>query len=94
MKATVIKSIRQRRERQMHQNALTTGVPISRTSSRATSLHGSLYQHRTNIVSRSLQRIRLGGKVSVQPEELQRFGSIQAQRTGAALARNPSRVVA
>ena len=36
-------------------------------------------------------RVGFGGKVSMKPEELQRFSSIQAQRAGQTLARNPSR---
>ena len=37
--------------------------------------------------------VGFGGKVniSMKPEELQRFSSIQAQRVGQTLARNPSR---
>ncbi|KXN87326.1 ATPase 6, plasma membrane-type [Leucoagaricus sp. SymC.cos] len=94
MKATVIKSLRKRRESKMAHEAATTGVPITRTTSRATSIHGSLYSHRTSLFKRAARRVGLGGKVSVKPEELQRFGSIQAQRTGATLARNPSRTAA
>lgn len=93
MKATVIKSIRRRRESKMAQEA-STGVPITRTQSRATSIHESLYSNRVSFIKRAARRVGLGGKVSVKPEELQRFSSIQAQRVGATLARNPSRTAA
>lgn len=90
MKATIIKSIRQRREDKMAHEA-SGGVPIARTQSRATSIHESLYSNRVSFIKRAARRVGLGGKVSVKPEELQRFSSIQAQRVGATLARNPSR---
>lgn len=93
MKATVIKSIRRRRESKIaHQAA--HGEPLTLTTSRATSIHESLYSNRVNFIRRAARRVGLGGKVSVQPEELQRFSSIQAQRVGATLARNPSRTPA
>ncbi|KAJ3565529.1 hypothetical protein NP233_g7572 [Leucocoprinus birnbaumii] len=93
MKATVIKSIRKRREAKMAEEAARAagGVPIHRTTSRATSIHESLYSNRVSFIKRAARRVGLGGKVSVKPEELQRFSSIQAQRVGATLARNPSR---
>ncbi|KAF5356792.1 hypothetical protein D9756_006760 [Leucocoprinus leucothites] len=93
MKATVIKSIRKRRESKMAHEAAreATGVPMARTQSRATSIHESLYSNRVSFIKRAARRVGLGGKVSVKPEELQRFSSIQAQRVGATLARNPSR---
>lgn len=92
MKATVIKSLRRRRESKMVQEA--AGIPITRTQSRATSIHESLYSNRVSFIRRAARRVGLGGKVSVKPEELQRFSSIQAQRVGATLARNPSRTAA
>lgn len=90
MKATVIKALRQRRENKMLAEA-STGVPIARTQSRATSIHESLYSNRVSFIRRAARRVGLGGKVSVKPEELNRFSSIQAQRVGATLARNTSR---
>ncbi|EKM75359.1 hypothetical protein AGABI1DRAFT_116467 [Agaricus bisporus var. burnettii JB137-S8] len=93
MKATVIKSIRRRRENKLAKEAA-HGVPLTLTTSRATSMHESLYSNRVNFIKRAARRVGLGGKVSVQPEELQRFSSIQAQRVGATLARNPSRTPA
>ncbi|KAM6503201.1 hypothetical protein JOM56_000144 [Amanita muscaria] len=95
MKATFIKWLRRRREAkdiQAAQKAATaTGVQMYRTQSRAASIHESLYSNRVSFIRRAARKVGLGGKVSVKPEELQRFSSIQAARTGATLARNPSR---
>jgi len=92
MKATVIKYLRQRRERAATaEAAFTTGIPMVRTQSRAASLHESLYSNRVSFIKRAARKVGFGSKISVKPEELQRFTSIQAQRTGATLARNPSR---
>jgi len=93
MKATVIKSLRQRREAKAVQEAA-TGVPMTRTQSRAASIHESLYSNRVSFIKRAARKVGFGQKVSVRPEELQRFSSIQAQRVGATLARNPSRAQA
>ncbi|KAF9009884.1 plasma membrane H+-transporting ATPase [Cyathus striatus] len=83
MKATVIKSIRKRRERAAVQEAA-TGVPMTRTQSRAASIHESLYSNRVSFIKRAARKVGFGGR-------LQRFSSIQAQRAGQTLARNPSR---
>ncbi|KAJ7937023.1 hypothetical protein B0H13DRAFT_2226484 [Mycena leptocephala] len=53
----------------------------------------SLYSNRVNFIRRAARIVGLGQKISVKPEELQRFGSIQAHRVGVTLARNPSRTV-
>ena len=92
MKATVIKHLRQRRDlAAAAEAAVTTGIPIVRTQSRAASIHESLYSNRVSFIKRAARKVGFGAKVSVKPEELQRFSSIQAHRTGATLARNPSR---
>lgn len=93
MKATVIKYIRQRRERRTADEAAlgVAGVPLVKTTSRAASVHESLYSNRVSFIKRAARKVGFGGKVSVKPEELQRFSSIQAARTGAVLARHPSR---
>jgi len=95
MKATFIKWLRRRREaKDIHaaqKAAASTGIQIYRTQSRAASIHESLYSNRVSFIRRAARKVGLGGKVSVKPEELQRFSSIQAARTGATLARNPSR---
>jgi H+-transporting ATPase len=90
MKATVIKYLRKRRMTPTpidHE----TGVPIVRTQSRAASIHESLYSNRVSFIKRAARKVGFGQKISMKPEELQRFSSIQAQRVGATLARNPSR---
>ncbi|KAH9843774.1 plasma membrane H+-transporting ATPase [Rhodofomes roseus] len=91
MKATVIKSLRKRHEAELAKSG-ETGITLSRTRSRAASVNASLYSNRVSFIKRAARRVGLGQKVSVKPEELQRFSSIQAQRAGATLARNPSRV--
>ncbi|KAF4618953.1 hypothetical protein D9613_009849 [Agrocybe pediades] len=93
MKATVIKSLRRRREAKLARDGA-TGVPMTRTQSRAASLHESLYSNRVSFIKRAARKVGFGQKVSVKPEELQRFSSIQAQRVGQTLARNPSRAQA
>jgi len=93
MKATVIKSLRQRREAETAKSAQ-TGIPITRTQSRAASLHESMYSNRVSFIKRAARKVGFGQKISMKPDELQRFSSIQAQRVGATLARNPSRSAA
>ncbi|TFK21807.1 plasma-membrane proton-e [Coprinopsis marcescibilis] len=93
MKATVIKWIRARHEAELAEKALTgvTGVPLTRTQSRVASIHESLYSNRVSFIKRAARKVGFGAKVHMKPEELQRFSSIQAQRVGQTLARNPSR---
>jgi len=93
MKATVIKYLRERRERRTADEATlgATGVPLVKTTSRAASIHESLYSNRVSFIKRAARKVGFGGKISVKPEELQRFSSIQAAHTGAVLARHPSR---
>ncbi|CAA7261133.1 unnamed protein product [Cyclocybe aegerita] len=90
MKATVIKYLRERHEAAQAQEAK-MGVPMTRTQSRAASIHESLYSNRVSFIKRAARKVGFGQKISMKPEELQRFSSIQAQRVGATLARNPSR---
>jgi len=89
MKATVIKYLRNRRPTPAEPT--TEGVPITRTQSRAASIHESLYSNRVSFIKQAARKVGFGGKISMKPEELRRFSSIQAQRVGATLARNPSR---
>ena len=93
MKATLIKWLRVRHEKATAAAiaAQAEGVPLTRTQSRAASINQSLYSNRTNFIRRAARQIGFGGRVRVKPEELQRFSSIQAARTGNVLARNPSR---
>lgn len=89
MKATVIKHLRERREVKLVSEA-SSGVPITRTQSRAASLHESLYSNRVSFLQRAARKVGFGVKVSMKPDELRRFSSIQAQRVGQTLARHPS----
>ena len=91
MKATIIKSLRERHNAAVAAQTKETGVPMTRTQSRAASIHESLYSNRVSFIKRAARKVGFGGKVSMKPEELQRFSSIQAQRAGQTLARNPSR---
>lgn len=93
MKATVIKYLRNRRAAKMAAEPM-SGVPMVRTQSRAASIHESLYSNRVSFIKRAARKVGFGQKISMKPEELQRFSSIQAQRVGATLARNPSRQAA
>ena len=93
MKATAIKYLAKRKENQIAAAAAsqTSGVPLVKTQSRAASLHESMYSNRVSFIKRAARKVGFGGKITMKPEELQRFSSIQAQRVGATLARNPSR---
>jgi H+-transporting ATPase len=63
------------------------GERLQRTASR----HESLYSNRTSFLTRAANRLKGGTKVSMSKNELQRFSSIQAQQSGAALQRASSR---
>lgn len=98
MKATVIKYVRERKQRQalaeaQAQHGGEEPIPLSRTQSRAASIHESLYQNRVNFISRAARKVGFGGGkvVKMSQTELQRFGSIQAHHTGQTLARSASR---
>ncbi len=96
MKATIIKWLRERHETavQLETKQAASGVPITRTQSRAASLHESLYSNRVSFLRRAANKVGFRQKVSVKPEELRRFSSIQAAQTGSVLARHPSRPAA
>jgi H+-transporting ATPase len=53
-----------------------------------------MYSNRVSFIKRAARKVGFGGKISMKPEELQRFSSIQAQNAGRTLARNPSRTAA
>ena len=93
MKRTIIKYLRNRHERTLRQETAqaASGVPITRTQSRAASIHESLYSNRVSFLRRAAHKVGFRQKVSVKPEELRRFSSIQAAQTGSVLARHPSR---
>ena len=96
MKATIIKYLRNRHERAVRQETqqAAQGVPITRTQSRAASIHESLYSNRVSFLRRAAHKVGFRQKVSVKPEELRRFSSIQAAQAGSVLARHPSRSAA
>ena len=98
MKATIIKSLRARHERAQRAAAglgdESGGVPLTRTQSRAASIHESLYSNRVSFIKRAARKVGLGGRIHVKPDELRRFSSIQAAQTGQTLARHPSRSAA
>lgn len=95
MKVTVIKYLRNRRlEAAIKAPKTEDGVPFTRTQSRAASIHESLYSNRVGFLRRAARKVGFGGRVSIKPEELQRFSSYQAQNVGQTLARNPSRTAA
>jgi H+-transporting ATPase len=96
MRATIIKWLRARHERatMAEVKASSSGIPITRTQSRAASVHESLYSNRVGFLRRAARKVGFGNRIKMRPEELQRFSSIQAQQTGATLARHPSRVQA
>ncbi|KAJ7827615.1 hypothetical protein B0H14DRAFT_3720254 [Mycena olivaceomarginata] len=73
MKATVIKSLRERRLAQQAKVPPSAGGNYARSS---------LYANRVSFIRRAARKVGFGQKVSVRPEELQRFGSIQAHRVG------------
>lgn len=95
MKATIIKSLRERKARQIAEMVAEQahgGVPLARTQSRAASLHESLYSNRVGFLRRAVRKVGFGNNApKMAPNELTRFASIQASQSGAVLARNPSR---
>ncbi|KAF8524342.1 plasma-membrane proton-e [Hysterangium stoloniferum] len=93
MKATVIKFLRERRQRKIAEEAKSTGgdIPLTRTQSRAASVHESLYSNRVSFIRRAARKVGFRGQVKMSGEELRRFSSLQAQHTGQTLARHPSR---
>ena len=74
MKATIIKRIRAKARAK-------DAFSITRTQS----IHESMYSNRVSFIKRAAHKVGLGRKVSMKPNELERFSSIQAQRVGAAL---------
>ncbi|KAF8491111.1 plasma-membrane proton-e [Gautieria morchelliformis] len=93
MKATVIKYLRERRQRRIADEVKSAGgeIPLTRTTSRAASVHESMYSNRVSFIRRAARKVGFGGNVKMSGDELRRFSSMQAQQTGLTLARNPSR---
>jgi H+-transporting ATPase len=95
MKATVIKYIRNRNAKRIAKTEPETGrIELHRTQSRAASIHEAMYSNRVSFIKRAARKVGFGQKITMKPEELQRFTSIQVQRVGTTLARHPSRTAA
>ncbi|KAG8900418.1 plasma membrane H+-ATPase [Tulasnella sp. 403] len=93
MKATIIKSLRERKRREIRAAVASTGdIPLTRTQSRAASIHESLYSNRVGFIRRAARKVGFGTNAPhMSATELKRLGSIQAAHSGTVLARNPSR---
>jgi H+-transporting ATPase len=88
MKFTIIKYLQKRKAAAVPPALVDeSGERLSRTASR----HESLYSNRANFISRATNKLKGGKKVNMSKNELQRFSSIQAQQSGAALQRRASR---
>ena len=91
MKATIITRLRERHDAAVAQQTKESSVPMIRTTSHIASIYQSPYSNRVSFIRRAARKVGFGTKISMKPEELQRFSSIQAARTGSVLARHPSR---
>lgn len=90
MQKTVIKSL-QARKAAKQAAAIPEVDENGERLVRHASRHESLYSNRTSFIGRATRRLRGGAKVQMSKNELQRFSSIQAQQSGAALQRAASR---
>jgi H+-transporting ATPase len=91
MKATVIKYLRAREARAPKTIPEEGGIRIYPTQSRVASIHESFYSNRVSFIKRAAKKVGFGRKITMNPEELQRFQSIQVHHVGTTLARHPSR---
>ncbi|KAF8343335.1 plasma membrane H+-transporting ATPase [Amanita rubescens] len=90
MKFTIIKCLRRRHEEARILALQKAATRTERLGVQQTAMWAaSLYSNRVSFIRRAARKAGLGGKVSVKPEELRKFSSIQAQRMGATLARRP-----
>lgn len=64
-----------------------TGLRLTRTTSRAQSIHASLYSNRTSFLAKATRKVGLRKGTTINQNELRRVGSHQVQKTGTALAR-------
>lgn len=87
MQKTVIAALQRRKHRSAEPVVDENGERLVRSASR----HESLYSNRTSFLGRAGRALKGGAKVHMSKNELGRFGSIQAQQSGAALARGSSR---
>ncbi|KAG8989761.1 plasma membrane H+-ATPase [Tulasnella sp. JGI-2019a] len=92
MKATVIKSLRERKAQMGRTVCLSPdGAPLPRAQSRVQSIHESLYSNRVGFIQRATRRVRFDDNApKMSANEVQKFGSIQAQHTGTVLAKSLS----
>ena len=68
MKATVIKYLRERRQRKIAaevKSASGVEVPLTRTTSRAASVHESMYSNRVSFIRRAARKVGFGGQVKM-----------------------------
>ncbi|KAG0145691.1 hypothetical protein CROQUDRAFT_45420 [Cronartium quercuum f. sp. fusiforme G11] len=61
------------------------GVPLTRTQSRAASIHESLYSNHATWIKKAQRKVGLKKGTTIDPTELRRVSSHQARVTGAAL---------
>lgn len=76
MKATVIKSLRERRERKAREDLAKTqggSVPLHRTTSRAASIHESLYSNRVSFLRRAARKVGFGQKININGESISSY---------------------
>ncbi|KAH9806696.1 hypothetical protein DFH28DRAFT_1168688 [Melampsora americana] len=69
----------------------TDGVPLTRTQSRAASIHESLYSNHASWIKKAQRKVGLKKGATIDPTELRRVGSHQARVSGATLQRSTSR---
>ena len=95
MKATIIKSLRERKARQVAEMVASSShdeVPLTRTQSRAASIHESLYSNHVNFIRRATRTVGFGSNApKMSPTELKRLRTLAAywRGTPAALNRCP-----
>lgn len=70
MKATVIKYLRERRQKRIAAEVRSSGgeVPLTRTTSRAASVHESMYSNRVSFIRRAARKVGFGGNVKMSGE--------------------------
>ena len=71
MKASVIKYLRERRQRKIAAEVKSGGeVPLTRTTSRAASVHESMYSNRVSFIRRAARKVGFGGTVKMSGKRL------------------------
>lgn len=64
-----------------------TGVTLTRTQSRAGSIHASLYSNRTSFLTKAQRKVGLKKGTTINQSELRRVASHQVAATGSTLMR-------